>query len=487
MGESGYWQDFDGSEPINHHVKYQLVFQISDAAEAWSVKIVFPADGIANTWDQTKLTSLSEGASVKEPGTGFELGGKWPIQAGQQEIIVELEMLYGLEVSDFMPVEVSLCLPTGVTVVQQTTSRDTTTPSTLSTTASTQLPTTTSGKVTMTSALTTTATAKPTTTTSATTLVCQVLPPSSYEVVENGYWNDWVDGQMSTHAFKHKFIIEVSEGVEEWHIKATYQYPVDPDTWSQTDLEPSEGSSEQITIIGKRAVVSGQKIEQEVQLTVDIEVGDYNKESFYPLEVSACLPEGVTVLEGDTTAIDSNDDETVDDDSDAATDDDTTDDDLDNDDQDGFTCSEDFNEHEVAIDSSVTETGAWQDGWANGKPAYHIFKQKFTLPISETAVSWTVHVDFPHPLIEIDTWGNYVTEGSGKKWTIISNPAWTYEDKIEFEYQAKAEVENSQDAYQKEDFYPINALLCMSGEATVDETNDSTDDTGINQANFFSA
>ena len=38
-----------------------------------------------------------DGGEVTEPSSGFRLGGKWPIQEGQQEIQAEIEMLYLLD------------------------------------------------------------------------------------------------------------------------------------------------------------------------------------------------------------------------------------------------------------------------------------------------------------------------------------------------------------------------------------------------------
>ena len=299
-----------------------------------------------------------------------------------------------------------------------------------------------------------------------------MIPNGSYEVVENGYWNDWVNGQMATHTFKHKFIFELSDGTEEWEIKATYPYAVKPFTWSQTDLVPAEGESEDITIIGKRGVVAGQKLEQEVQLTVDINVGEYDKEAFFPIEVSVCLPEGVSVPVNPNEAEEETDNETEDeteDETEEESEDETEESEADLTPKEGFTCNE------IDIDSAVTETGAWQDGWANGKPTYHVFKHKFNIPLSETVESWYMQVSYPHPLFKIDTWGNYETEGNANDWTIISNPAWTYSDKLELEYQVNAEVEKTTDSYQKEDFFPTMAQLCTSNEVTIDEVTDDNE------------
>ena len=71
--------------------------------------------------------------------------------------------------------------------------------------------------------------------------------------------------------------------------------------------------------------------------------------------------------------------------------------------------------NEVGIDSAVTETGR-----ANSKPTYHVFKHKFNIPLSESVSTWYMQVSYPHPLFEIDTWGNYETEGNANDWTIIS-------------------------------------------------------------------
>ena len=62
--------------------------------------------------------------------------------------------------------------------------------------------------------------------------------------------------------------------------------------------------------------------------------------------------------------------------------------------------------------SSISETGAWQDGWTDGKPMYHVFKHKILLAVNDPA-SWYVHLDYPHPLADLDTWNNYPKEGSG--------------------------------------------------------------------------
>ena len=82
LDETGYWQDYEDGQPINHNYKHQLGFHISDAAEDWAVKISFMHVGEANTYGQTDLKAIGGELAADF----FELGGKWPIQAGQQEI-----------------------------------------------------------------------------------------------------------------------------------------------------------------------------------------------------------------------------------------------------------------------------------------------------------------------------------------------------------------------------------------------------------------
>ena len=194
-------------------------------------------------------------------------------------------------------------------------------------------------------------------------------------------------------------------------------------------------------------------------------LGEYDKEAFFPVEVSVCLPDGVNVQISDEEPEEITEDETEEE-TEEEIEDENDEPEIDLTPKEGFTCSE------IDIDSAVTETGAWQDGWANGKPTYHVFKHKFNIPLSETVSAWYMQVSYPHPLFEIDTWGNYEIEGNANDWTIISNPAWTYSDKLEIEYQVKAEVEKSVDSYQKEDFFPTMAQLCTSNEVTIDETPD---------------
>ena len=68
------------------------------------------------------------------------------------------------------------------------------------------------------------------------------------------------------------------------------------------------------SLIGQRPVTNGQKIEQEIELTVDIEAGEYSKEDFFPSEISVCLPAGVeAVLGEEELETDENEDEKTDD------------------------------------------------------------------------------------------------------------------------------------------------------------------------------
>ena len=79
-----------------------------------------------------------------------------------------------------------------------------------------------------------------------------------------------------------------------------YPYNVVANAYGQALVEP-ETPTMDLTLIGQRPVTNGQKIEQEVELTVEFGVGEYSKEDFFPSEISVCLPDGVEPVLGTVT------------------------------------------------------------------------------------------------------------------------------------------------------------------------------------------